>query len=498
MGLTGKKTHENIEEMSQDDIQVVIPKKKTRFYFVDYARFWLCVGVMVGHVFRFYDDHGDDTKIAYRHMGGIESFLVIGHLMAMSGFFLYAGCSSVWSIKSNTKVAPYILKRTMRLLIPLFGGLVLFVIPTKFLQRSYLNCGSTAPDNIFAYFPYYFTDCFSQMGFYWLWFLPLLFAVSILFTPLIKTLIRTLKNDDRLSIAVVKLTGLSLFYVAFSILWVWFFGITYWVVLSMIFNLLALLSTIIAKKLPALSILLVVVFVFVSRTVFHMADPPNDSLQQQAYVFMGYLVLYVLGAGIALVNLIAKGIFNSGLVKMLTVTIVILLFFCCAPTWDGVESYRLLGGIYSTFNEIWNRQRWGYFSIVLVMIFSYNMAALFPNEVNPLLYSFCVRSFLPGYIIHPFVAMIFARIFIWLDISPYISLILMSIFVLFFSLFLATLIDMVPYVRGALGYSGKPWFKIAREIVSKSKNSSSAIVEDDVESTEMTKMSLESDDLRNV
>ena len=58
-------------------------------------------------------------------------------------------------------------KKVMRLVLPLGFGLILIVIPTSYIGRSYRPCAAADIDNIFEYFVDYFENQFTCGGFEW-------------------------------------------------------------------------------------------------------------------------------------------------------------------------------------------------------------------------------------------------------------------------------------------------------------------------------------------
>lgn len=98
------------------------------------------------------------------------------------------GRASAFSKDGNLKFA---FKKFMRLIVPLFFATFTVVVPTAYFSRGYRDnrCGDPAVGSFFGFYASYcrnfFTD-FRKCGFWWLWFLPVLFVVSVYNQPFCK------------------------------------------------------------------------------------------------------------------------------------------------------------------------------------------------------------------------------------------------------------------------------------------------------------------------
>ena len=143
-------------------------------------------------------------------------------------FFFLAGAAANLSITSKTNALTYLVKRVLRIGIPLFGGFFLAVLPYAFIARDYLDCDENLisdenmSDNPWKFYQYYFTNCFAKHGFKWLWFLAMLAFMTGLHLPIIFSLKRSVLATDEavknklykqtMLVGVVYMLGWTLFW----------------------------------------------------------------------------------------------------------------------------------------------------------------------------------------------------------------------------------------------------------------------------------------------
>ena len=96
--------------------------------------------------------------------------------------FVVSGMGTRFAFSSRS-ASEYIKERTVRLIIPLMFGILLLVPPQVYAER--LVQGKT-DGSFFAFYPEFFTGVYPNGNFSWhhLWFLPYLYLMSLVATPL--------------------------------------------------------------------------------------------------------------------------------------------------------------------------------------------------------------------------------------------------------------------------------------------------------------------------
>lgn len=116
--------------------------------------------------------------------------------MILINMFLIKGRAASFSTDS---IPQFVWKKFVRLIIPLFFANFLIVVPTSYLARNHREnfCGPVSENNFFKYYAKYsknfFVD-FKKCGFWWLWFLPVLFVVSVYTQPFFRWFILYFSN----------------------------------------------------------------------------------------------------------------------------------------------------------------------------------------------------------------------------------------------------------------------------------------------------------------
>ncbi|MES1918577.1 hypothetical protein MHBO_000528 [Bonamia ostreae] len=102
-------------------------------------------------------------------------------------FFYVSGRSTAYT-KSN--LISGIIKKTVRLVPPLLFGMFFVVIPTQYLSKNFIpqKCSPSGDNSFLEYYKNYvfgINNYFSVCGFWWLWFIVVLYAVSVTNLPIV-------------------------------------------------------------------------------------------------------------------------------------------------------------------------------------------------------------------------------------------------------------------------------------------------------------------------
>jgi glucan biosynthesis protein C len=162
--------------------------KADRQYYID----WLRAGAMFLLVFfhsgRLFDYDPWHIKNATENLG-IHVFLRVLDMWQMPLFFLVAG-AAVWFSMGRRGAGAFTKERLLRLLVPLFFGMLIIVPPQVYLQR--ISEGDFA-GSFWAWYPHTFQGTYSMdnpatgnLSWHHLWFLAYLFVFSLLLLPLFR------------------------------------------------------------------------------------------------------------------------------------------------------------------------------------------------------------------------------------------------------------------------------------------------------------------------
>ncbi len=107
--------------------------------------------------------------------------------------FVVSGMGTRFAL-SHRSSRLYIIERFKRLFIPLVVGILLIVPPQVYVERL---SNAVFSGNYLEFYPHFFNGIYPEGNFSWhhLWFLPYLFVMSLLFTPLFLKL----RSENRLS-----------------------------------------------------------------------------------------------------------------------------------------------------------------------------------------------------------------------------------------------------------------------------------------------------------
>ncbi|CEP01134.1 Acyltransferase 3 domain-containing protein [Plasmodiophora brassicae] len=143
-----------------------------------------------------------DEATSARNDSTIRFFLQFG----MPLFFYFSGRAACLS---DDRFLVFMKKKVLRLLLPAIAGTVFIVVPTSFVGRAYRPCANPNINNFFLYIPDYFTNQIKCGGLEWLWFLPVLFAYSVVNFPIFQWVKQRYREPDRHWYSVADLEGLA-------------------------------------------------------------------------------------------------------------------------------------------------------------------------------------------------------------------------------------------------------------------------------------------------
>ncbi|KAL0233952.1 hypothetical protein PCE1_002456 [Barthelona sp. PCE] len=429
---------------------------------IDVLRFVLCLMVIIGHVFRCFDLQMDDFKVCRGCFKVINNVMLYGHAAGMNTFFVLAGCSLVWSMNTKRLVnlKAYFFKRFLRLLVPLLGGYVAFVIPTRFLLRDRVECGGEhGPENLFTFSWWYTKECKSL---YWLWFLGILYIMTLIFVPLVALVWRVL--FDRVTGSLrrsffIQFVGYSIFMSVMFML-----GLPVFASVAIILQYCLVFGLVLFKnrKHDSFSIILQFCGSLFLRILFHTSIDTPSALPKILYLLFGFSDLLCLGVKIAIILRIKpKFTYKVRVFLLLSVFFLLPIVF---PLWDeDYESFTLLYGVYASFFDVDKRMRYAIFgqliSLLLFSMFYWGLSQRSHGETE----RFITRASLPMYVIHPFILVLVINLQRSGHWSNGVSLFVMSIWTVLFTLIASVFLDLVPYFRAIVGFSGKSWLRNMKE-----------------------------------
>jgi surface polysaccharide O-acyltransferase-like enzyme len=175
--------------MGNDTSQVPessLTAKSTRLYYLDWLRVLAMFSIFFFHNARFFDSYGWHVKNAETSLGP-EIFVQFLNLWVMPLFFILAGASIYYALKSRT-AGGFAKERTLRILIPIIIlGWFIMSPPQVYLER--LTHGDFSGNFFQFYYPHYFDGMYGLGGNFafvpmHMWFLWLLFVFSLILLPL--------------------------------------------------------------------------------------------------------------------------------------------------------------------------------------------------------------------------------------------------------------------------------------------------------------------------
>ena len=168
-------------------------EKQERLYYLDWLRVLAVVGVFYAHTANILDSfywhiNNDAPNHTVAPDYGLRAFIVFGTQWGMSLFFLLAGASAWFALRSKTS-GQFIHERFNRLVIPYVVGFILLSPPEAyFLALAH----SLYQGSFFAFYLHFFGSIRIDWNPQWLaaygyhlWFLAFLFAISLINLPVI-------------------------------------------------------------------------------------------------------------------------------------------------------------------------------------------------------------------------------------------------------------------------------------------------------------------------
>jgi peptidoglycan/LPS O-acetylase OafA/YrhL len=163
----------------------------TRRHDIDWLRVLAMLAVFIFHNARFFDFHDWHVKNGQLSLGFsmLVSFLVF---WIMPIFFVLSGVSARYAMRKRTAGA-FVWSRVKRLLVPLVFGIFVLIPPQVYIERV---SHSQFAGSFIDFYPHYFDGFYAFGGnFAWmglhLWYLMLLFILSMLLLPLLRAMARS-------------------------------------------------------------------------------------------------------------------------------------------------------------------------------------------------------------------------------------------------------------------------------------------------------------------
>jgi len=159
-----------------------ITAKPARLYYVDWLRVLAMVGIFLFHNARFFDVITD--WVVKNATTGIGPTIIVAFLdgWIMPLFFVLAGAGSYFALRFRNSMQ-FAKERTMRLLIPLFFGMFIIVVPQAYFEA--VSHGELTGTSFFGYYPEYLTTL-PELNWFHLWFLAYLFVFSLVALPIFR------------------------------------------------------------------------------------------------------------------------------------------------------------------------------------------------------------------------------------------------------------------------------------------------------------------------
>ena len=167
-------------------VESSLAAKPTRLYYIDWLRILAMLTIFFFHNSRFFDPYPWHLNNAETSLGP-EIFIEFCNLWLMPIFFLLAGASIYYALKSRT-AGGFVKERILRILIPIVT-LGFFVIgpPQVYLERL---ANSDFSGNFFQFYSSEYFNGFYGLGGNFalvplhMWFLWLLFIFSLILLPI--------------------------------------------------------------------------------------------------------------------------------------------------------------------------------------------------------------------------------------------------------------------------------------------------------------------------
>jgi len=163
----------------------------TRRFDLDWVRVITVLMLLLfhsGRLFNFTPWHLKNAETAV----GIEVYIHFFDYWGMPMFFLVAG-AAVWFSLGVRKPSQFLKERVLRLIVPLFLGILIVVPPQVYLERIYEG---DFTGNFLQFYPTFFThgtysyEGMGNLSFHHLWFLLYLFVICLVTLPLLLRLRR--------------------------------------------------------------------------------------------------------------------------------------------------------------------------------------------------------------------------------------------------------------------------------------------------------------------
>jgi len=152
----------------------------TRLYYIDWLRVLAMFGIFLFHNARFFDDFSDwHVRNASTNFGA-SAVVAFMDQWIMPLFFLLAGASVYYALKSR-RIGQFIQERTLRLLIPLIFGMFIIVVPQAYFEA--VSHGEQLGGISFFQIYGLYLQTLPELNWFHLWFLVYLFIFSIITLP---------------------------------------------------------------------------------------------------------------------------------------------------------------------------------------------------------------------------------------------------------------------------------------------------------------------------
>eukprot|EP00792_Barthelona_sp_PAP020_P004746 TRINITY_DN2324_c0_g1_i1.p1 TRINITY_DN2324_c0_g1~~TRINITY_DN2324_c0_g1_i1.p1 ORF type:complete len:497 (-),score=81.46 TRINITY_DN2324_c0_g1_i1:105-1595(-) len=437
---------------------------KKRVDWVDWYRIILNHLVVFGHWFRFFDRHFDVIKLHNGEVAPhIEVMMMIGHAFLMLSFFFVSGVSLTLMSKSKKSYFKLFSSRFIRLSVPLIGGFLLMVIPSKYLQRNMeVQCPAApyaAPDNVFGYYFFYFRYCMVSQGLNWLWFLPMLFLDTALYFPLVYRSMKNLHEERNLGKTFILFISYLL---AFSLVYL-FIHTPYTVLIAdfILFSVLCWLSYFYQYLNKYVVGIIALLSSFMPHIILNMklCSPPNEmNLCNLIRVAAGFNDAMMAGA---IFWMYKDEIFDLwDVIKRFVIPVMPIVLMLSGglilPMQSGEpNNYDLTIGIYATYteNQTW-RINYSCFGITLVIFLFLIMQKGVPGFYYNILGDYLQRTGVGVYIVHPMCQVTMAVILKKFNLTFTQNFVWMGVASFGFTHLLLFLVQFVPGLRYCLGVMG--------------------------------------------
>ncbi len=177
-----------------------------RLYYIDWLRVLAFGLLFIFHCMRFFDIHPWHIKNGESSII-ITRFVEFVHGWRMPLIFLISGVGTFFAIQS--KKESFVRGRVFRLIVPYVFGIILLIPPQKYFEFIF-NSGYQDFEIFIGNYPEFLFNANIGWNLSWLghigyhiWYLPFLFALSVLLFPLLKAM----KSDGKLNSWVYTITS---------------------------------------------------------------------------------------------------------------------------------------------------------------------------------------------------------------------------------------------------------------------------------------------------